>query len=182
MRRAPKIAEPMPAQFVADLRPLPDVDEELDWFFNRAEAAMVLPSNFQSGLGPRGGGEPYTTPDDAVEAAHRHRRVLAWLKVIPDSDAGVLQAAYEVRPWPIPLYDALGRLTGVFVRLACALDSWPADRASQQVIEMARAESLAAFGAMGEAGFVSLRRAAEVRFVQAHHAYGAARQKGLGAS
>ncbi len=177
MKRPPKIARPKATPFVADLRPRHAVDDELDWFFNRAECDMGNQSNYLAMLGRAGPGSAIPSPEAAVEAAHRARLVHRWLKAMDPADAGVLQCAYELRPWPIALYDALGRLTGVYVRLACALDSWPDDRASQQVVEMARAEWLAASGEIrpGGGAFVTLRREAEVRFVRAHHAYGVVR-------
>jgi hypothetical protein len=167
MKRPPKIDKPIPTPFVADLRPRQALETELDWFFNRAESDIAC-------LGQRAYEH---TAEDAAEASHRHRRIRSWLKAIPDSDAGVLQAAYELRPWPIELYDQLGRLTGVFVRLACALDTWPADRAAQQVVEMARADWLVSSGDMrsGDPAFMTLRRAAESRFARAHHAYSVVR-------
>jgi len=174
VRHVPKPSGP---RFVADLRPRIVVDDELDWFFNRAEGDMGLTSNYRACLGRLADDDYRRTAEDAAEAAHRHRRIRLWLKAIPDSDAGVLQAAYELREWPIPLFDALGRLTGVYVRMACALDPWPADRASQQVVEMARAEWLVASGAVRprDPAFAVLRRQAEVRFVRAHQAYALAR-------
>jgi hypothetical protein len=107
-----------------------------------------------------------------------------WLKAIAGSDAGVLQAAYEERSWPAELFQALGRVTGVYVRLACALDRWPEDRASQQVVEMARAEWLVSSGELrpGNRAFVTRRRDAEIRFARAHRAYGAARCRAWGSS
>jgi hypothetical protein len=162
--------------FVHQLRPLPSVDEELDFFFNRAECEMGLSSNFEQALGPRSTAAR-RSPEDAAEAAHRYRRIRTWLKAIADSDAGVLQAAYELRDWPVALFDQLGRLTGIVVRMACALDSMHADRRLQQLIEMARARWLVSSGAplRQNASLARLRREAEVRFVRALHAYNTVR-------
>src|ERR1019366_6706158 len=79
------------------------------------------------------------TPEDFVEAAHAERLIRGWLRAIPSSEAGVLQAAYETRSWPRRLRDELGTLTGIVVRLACALDPWPEDRQSRELVEMVRA-------------------------------------------
>ncbi len=170
-------------------RSRPVVDRELEWFFNRAECDMGLRSNFLPGLWNLHPDAEVLTPEDAAEAAHAYRRIRSWLLGIPDSDAGVLLAAYEIRPWPRALDDELGRLTGVVVRLACALDVWPSDRKSQELVEMARAGWLAAESARyrryGVGPLGRLRREGEKRFAHAHHAYCVVRGEGpcaLGAS
>jgi hypothetical protein len=165
-----------PLPFVYQLRPLPSVDEELDWFFNRAECDMGVPSNFDRALGPRSTSIP-RTPEDAAEAAHRYRRIRTWLKAMADTDAGVLQAAYELRDWPVSLFDELGRLTGIVVRMACALDGMYGDRDAQRLIEMARARWLVSSGTplAENVSLARLRREAEIRFVRALRAYGSVR-------
>jgi hypothetical protein len=178
MTRRPRIERarrPMP--LVSALRPQNAVDDELDWFFNCAEGDMGVPSSYYACLSHQGDDEPSMTLDDAVEAAHRHGRIRAWLRAIPRADAGVLQVAYELRPWPVELYDELGKLTGIVARLACALSAWPEDRDTQQLVEMASAWSLASSGVAprGDTTFARLRREAERRFARAHHAYAVAR-------
>ena len=168
-----------PVTAVHALRAVPVVDTELEWFFNRVECDMGIRSNFQRSVG-RPGDEP--SPESAAEAAHSYRLIRRWLLSIPDAHAGVLQAAYVIRPWPPRLYDDLGRLTGIVVRLACALDPWPADTRSREVIEAARAEWLA-IECERCRGFVfspvvRLRRDAEKRFALARHAYAGARGNG----
>jgi hypothetical protein len=122
------------------------------------------------------------TPEDAAEASHAQRTIRRWLLAIPNADAGVLQAAYEQRDWPGSLVDELGRITGVVVRLACALDRWPADPAAQRVVETARARWLESYYSRGRGrGFetlLNLRREAEMRFAKAHHAYAVVRGNG----
>jgi hypothetical protein len=172
-------AAPLPA--VGMLRPTPIVDAELDWFFNRVDPDMGVYSNFHAAL-LAGLHAPRVTPEDAAEASHAHRRIRGWLCAIPDSDAGVLQAAYLQRDWPASLWDELGRITGVVVRLACALDPWPDDPKAQALIELGRAHWLASHLANGvgrsAATLVRLRREAEVRFARAHHAYTVVRGNG----
>jgi hypothetical protein len=172
----------LPMPLLAGLRPESAVDDELDWFFNLAESEMGVQSSYHACLSHHDAGEPSMTFDDVVEATHRHGRIRQWLNAIPSSDAGVLQAAYEQRPWPVALYDALGHLTGIYVRLACALDPWPTDRESQQVVEMARAAWVVSSGELepGHRAFVLRRRDAEVRLAKAHQAYAAARGSGHG--
>jgi hypothetical protein len=163
---------------VDGLRQKPASDAELEWFFNEAECDMGIRSNFTRMLGPLLVAQDHPSPEDAAEAAHVYRRIRSWLRAISDGDAGVLQAAYEVQPWPERLRGELGRLTGVVVRLACALDPWPYDRRSQQIVEQARALWLTTQcrgPVWSFSPIFKLRRAAELRFAQAHHAYGAAR-------
>jgi hypothetical protein len=167
---------------VGGLRQRPAADVELEFFFNEAEVAMGIRSNYLRMLGPLLVAQDHPSPEDAAEAAHAYRRIRGWLRAIPDADAGVLQAAYEVQPWPERLHGELGRLTGVVARLACALDPWPYDRRSQQLVERARAEWLSAQCGAGLTWsfvpLVKLRRAAELRFAKAHHAYQVARGHG----
>jgi hypothetical protein len=157
------IAQP----FVYMLQPTPKVDEELEVFFNRIESDMGISSNYRASLGlaiPLG-------PDDVVEAAHRCRLILRALRAIKDSEAGVLRAAYTIAPWPSPLVEELGRLTGIVVRL-----SFVRARAGRSREELAEAEMLTReLGATGGASLKTLRREAEVRFVRAHRAYAMAR-------
>jgi hypothetical protein len=167
--------------YVYRLRPLPSIDEELDWFFNRAECDMGVSSNYEQALGARSA-SAHRTPEDAADAAHRCRRIRNWLKAIVDSDAGILQASYELRPWPVALFDQLGRLTGIVVKLACALDLLHSDRDRQRLIEMARAEWLVSSGAPMRlnASLCRIRREAEVRFVRAHRSYSIVRGRAGG--
>jgi hypothetical protein len=143
---------------------------------------MGVRSTFEATLGTRCPREAAPSPEETVEAAHAYRTVRRWLQAIDDRDAGVLQAAYESRPWPVHLYDDLGRLTGVVVRLACVVGAWPADRRAQQAMEMARAEVLSSecFRCRGtsERPLVRLRHEAEKRFARARHAYAVARDVG----
>jgi hypothetical protein len=60
------------------------------------------------------------SPEGRAEAARARRTILGHLTYIGDPRAGVLSAAYEPRPWPLALREALGRLTGVVVRIDSA--------------------------------------------------------------
>ena len=182
MTLAPKTAAGSPAPAVHMLRPTPIVDTELDWFFNRAECDMGVRSNFHAVLSGQLAPSEGVTPEDAAEASHAQRRIRGWLLAIPNADAGVLQAAYEQRDWPGSLVDELGRITGVVVRIACALDPWPAEQAAQRMVEPARAHWLDSHCSKGRGrGFetlLRLRREGEVRFAKAHHAYAVVRGHG----
>jgi hypothetical protein len=159
---------------VADLGARTLENAELDWFFNEMESSLGLHSNFMAMLGR----DSERTFEDYVEAARRRRRIRDRLVLIPDSDAGVLQCAYEQRAWPDVLVRRFGRLTGVIVRLACALDRWPSDRALQRVVEMARAEWLVPECVAGVGKTLGrLRTEAAARFSRASTAYEAARRR-----
>jgi hypothetical protein len=177
-----KATRERPSLGVHALRTKPAFDVELEWFFNRAECDMGVRSTFEATLGARCPRARALSPDETVEPAHAYRTIRGWLRAIDDRDAGVLQAAYEVRPWPVHLYDDLGRLTGVVVRLACVVGAWPADRRAQQATEMARAEVLSSecFRHRGTSfsPLVRLRREAEKRFARASHAYAVVRGDG----
>ena len=152
------------------LRPTQAAQDDLEWFFNKADSEMGAQSNFHAALGTHR--SPPVATEDAVEACRRVRRIRSWLKAIADPDAGVLQAAYELRAWPVALYDKLGRLTGIVVRLACALDRWPADRSAQRALEMVRAGWLVAQSLTpSNATLARLRQEATVRLSRAHTAY-----------
>ncbi len=162
---------------IRQLRPSITLDEELDWFFNRSECDMGNQSNYLAMLGREGPGSAIPSPEAAVEPANRARRIHGWLTAMDRADAGVLQCAYELRDWPVVLWDELGRLTGVVVRLACALDVLPEERRDLQLLEMARADWLATLcgHAALDPTWLRLRRGALTRFARAHRAYDALR-------
>jgi hypothetical protein len=156
------------------LRATPAVDPELHWFFNVSDSEIGLESNFGRLLSSASAEGHWRTPEDHAEAAHTHRRIRGWLRAMPNHEAGVLQAAYEPRDWPRGARAEFGRLTGVAVRLTCALDEWPEDRWSQEVMDMAKAGDLEAkcTAQRTEARFLdSLRKRAELRLAGALGAY-----------
>jgi hypothetical protein len=87
-----------------------------------------------------------------------------------DPHAGVLQAAYAARPWPLPLLLALGRHTGIVVRLATAeiglLDDSHLARVEEDV-----ARRLLETLYKEEAGLAPLREGAATYFDDAYDAY-----------
>jgi hypothetical protein len=156
-------------------------DTELDWFFNLAEIETGAPSNFGRLLSSVADDGHRRTPDDQAEALRSYRRILGWLRAMPDSDAGVLQAAYEPHDWPRAVRARFGRLTGIAVRLTCSLDTWPEDKRDQEVMEMARARELDTKCAAekGSAKFLAtLQEQAEARLSTALRAYLAVRDGG----
>ena len=164
---------------IGELRPKVAIDDELDWFFNRADGDMGDQSNYLAMLGREGPGSEIPSPEQAVEAAHRARCIRGWLRAMTPVGAGVLQCAYELRAWPVVLWDALGRATGVVVRLACALDPIPEDRGARHIMEMGRAGWLAAQCAPGSvsATVARLRRQGQERLMAAQREYIALRSR-----
>ncbi len=117
-------------------RPYGNADTELEWFFTMADSAVGSPSNFVESLLP----VPASWKDDdtmetRVEAAHAQRTLLKWVQEVGDFDAGVLQAAYTARPWPLLLREEFGRLTGVIVRLATVDTGLPEDPKALDAVE-----------------------------------------------
>jgi len=130
-------------------------------------------SNYLGMLGRHGPGSAIPSPEDAAEAAHRARGIHRCLTAMDSADAGVLQCAYELRDWPVLLWDALGRLTGVVVRLACALDRMPDDRRELQFLERVRADWLAELcpRTAVDSTLLRLKHEAQARFARAHQEY-----------
>jgi hypothetical protein len=116
--------------------PRGNADKELEWFFTMAECDIAPRSAFVASLArvlPNESGD--RTMEDRVEAAHAQRTLLRWIQEVGNHDAGVLKVAYEARPWPLMLREALGRLTGVVVRLAVAEVGLPDDDRELDTLE-----------------------------------------------
>jgi hypothetical protein len=93
-------------------------DEELRWFFS--------------------------VPVDITGGSRVYRQIRRWLLAIPERDAGVLKAAYTPGPWPDGLGAALGRLTGILVRLVSAEAGWPEQSWDRDLLEARTAKHLEA--------------------------------------
>ena len=149
--------------------PCGPADEELEWFFTMAESSMGVRSNFEASL--RIQRHRRDRSESHIEAASAHRIILERLRSMGHPHPGVLQAAYTARRWPVPLLVALGRLTGIVVRLAAA-ELGLFDDSS------ARAEDYAAHALLaslhykeGEGEVLRLRDAAQTLFDDAYEAY-----------
>ncbi len=130
------------ATAVHTLRASPAVEAELEWFFSMAESAMGCRSNFAQAAARVRPLEDLPTPEDDAEAAREQRRIRALVRAMPSKQAGVLQAAYAPRPWPLGLREELGRLTGLVVRLTCAEVALPDDRQGLDAVEIVVAKEL----------------------------------------
>jgi|HubBroStandDraft_1064217.scaffolds.fasta_scaffold74123_3 hypothetical protein len=160
-------------------RPDPRAEAEVLWFFVLAECEMGNRSNFAESLGRRANLWDHKTPEDFVEAAHKHRRIQDWLRAMPSSEAGVLQAAYDPRCWPRVVLERFGRIAGVAVRMMCAEGDWPEDRRSQEQVEMKRARELEVMCMNGQRDAKTvrdLRNRATDRLERALRAYTVARK------
>jgi len=100
----------------------PVVEEELEWFFSVQKSHVDNES-----IGDEDG--------DRAAAAIAYRKIRVWLLEMEDRDAGVLKSAYAPGPWPRELHEAVGRLTGIVVRLASAEIGWPEDPSEQEMLE-----------------------------------------------
>ncbi len=159
---------------VMDLRVRHDALLEIEWFFQLAETEMSGPSNFGRMLASVSPEGRWRTPEDQAEAARAHHRILEWLRAMPNNEAGVLQTAYEPRKWPTVIGARFRHLTGIAVRLTCALDDWPEDRRLQEVMDEQKARELAERCSNPErwADFLDrLQRRAEARLETAVNAY-----------
>jgi hypothetical protein len=129
-------------------RPTGAPDIELEWFFTMADSAMGCRSNYAALLL---GDVRDDSPEACAEAARARRKILGHLTYIGDPKAGVLSAAYEPKPWPLALREALGRLTGVVVRLDSAAGGrLPDDTFGRAAFDLRSAARLTAILAGGE--------------------------------
>jgi hypothetical protein len=154
-------------------------ERELVWFFATTdEEVSTLPSNFALTL-PSAREHEGPSAEDLADALHDRRRIRDWLRSIPDSDAGVLQVAFESGTWPEAIERVFGgRLAGIAVRLMCDAARWPAAKwAQDEILSSKRSLLVARILAQGDTGaeVQRLRRAAVARLTKALCAYHAAR-------
>jgi hypothetical protein len=121
------------------------LDQELEWFFAYAEAALhresvgILPSYAAVRI-------LATEPTDEAcrgRALELARTVRKCLDALSGSHASVLRSAYTPRRWPRAVERAWGSLSAIVVRLAFAADPWP-QRSGHKGLEEAAALRLAA--------------------------------------
>jgi hypothetical protein len=96
-----------------DVSPSKAADAELRWFFNEAESAIDMPSNFQALIA---GVTPPTSleaVEQRQEAMHSARKVHDWLKRLRESDSLLLSGLYTERTWSAAVIRAFpGGLAG----------------------------------------------------------------------
>ena len=151
------------------------VERELGWYFGmNEEELLALPSNFTLLLcSAARSGAP--DPEDLADALHARRKIGEWLLTIPDSDAGVLQVAYQPSEWPAGVARVFGeRLAPIAIRLMCHLETWPGPGWARDCILASKTSLLEArILARGDDddGVQRLRREATVRLATAIRAY-----------
>ena len=166
---------------VSRLHPSPLLEGELTWFFTEAETAISPPSNIDPCCTETSSGHvgaDSVPSDDAiedrVEALHATGTIERRLRAMPESHARTLFAAFEPRAWPESLEAALGRLTGIAVRLVM---SEAAGRPARSCAELRRRQDDAAalldctLACGGAPALSVLRWKAHVAYADALHAY-----------
>jgi hypothetical protein len=122
------------------------LDQELEWYFAYAEAALhresvgILPSYAAVRI-------LATEPTDEACRARGHelaRTVQGCLYRLPGRHASVLRAAYTPRRWPRAVENAFDVLASIAVRLAFANDPWPPRLSAHTGLEEAAAVRLSA--------------------------------------
>jgi hypothetical protein len=122
------------------------LDQELEWYFAYAEAALhresvgMLPSYAVVRI-------LATEPTDEACRTRAHelaRTVQGCLCRLPGRHASVLRAAYTPRRWPRAVENAFDVLAPIAVRLAFANDPWPARLSAHTGLEEAAAVRLSA--------------------------------------
>jgi hypothetical protein len=137
---APRTATPL------EVRVSRALDQELEWYFAYAEAALhresvgMLPSYAVVRI-------LATEPTDEACRTRAHelaRTVQGCLCRLPGRHASVLRAAYTPRRWPRAVENAFDVLAPIAVRLAFASDPWPARLSAHTGLEEAVAVRLCA--------------------------------------
>jgi hypothetical protein len=157
------------------------LDQELDWYFAYAEAALqrdsvgMLPSYAVVRI-------LATEPTDEACRLRAHelaRAVRGCLHGIAGRHASVLRAAYTPRRWPSAVEKAFDELAPIAVRLSFAKDPWPAPLSAHTGLEEAAAVRLsAALNDPAKAKVARMRRQAQTLLGKAVVAYA----KGRGSS
>jgi hypothetical protein len=91
--------------------PSPEADEELSWFFNEAEMAIDVPSNYcvlLSGVSPT----DLPEVERRAEALHAAGKIRARIESLNSGDAVLLAGLYVKRSFTLALRKTLGRMAG----------------------------------------------------------------------
>ena len=89
-----------------EVSPSEAAQAELTWFFNEAESAIDLPSNFL-GLLTGGSTSSLQEVEQRAEAMHSARKIDDRLKLLRTADALLLADLYTERPWSDAVLEAL---------------------------------------------------------------------------
>jgi hypothetical protein len=184
--RATELPAALPREPPSEAEPKKQVgstaDRELAWFFAWSEEDLLThPSSFTLLLWETTGCDA-PDPDDLADALHSWRKIRDWLVSIPDSDAGILQVAYQPSEWPAGVARVFGeRLAPIAIRLMCHLETWPGPGWARDAILASKTSLLEArILVLGDDddGVKRLWREATARLALAIHAYAVARGDG----
>jgi hypothetical protein len=167
----------LPLQF-GDVKPSPQAQHELTWFFNEAERELDEPSAFCALVA----GHTASTTEQAErrqEAMHAAGKINRRLQGLGVSDALMLSGLYTQRSWPPHLQRVLGRLAGAVVAYptvrAQYLRALIGAQTRAKCVE-AWLDALIEIG--GPAAVEDWRREVQVACAVASHAYELARGEG----
>lgn len=167
----------LPLQF-GDVRPSPQAQDELRWFFNQAEREIDEPSSFCA-LVAGSTASSTALAERRQEAMHAAGTINRRLQSLGVSDALMLSGLYTERAWPKHMERVLGRLAG-------AVEASPTVRAQYLralIGAQTRTKSVEAWleeliERGGPASVEDWRREARLACAIASHAYELARGEG----
>jgi hypothetical protein len=155
------------------------LDQELEWFFAYAEMALARDS---VGILPSYAAVKVlaTEPTDEACRGRAHelaRAVRGCLHALHPRQASVLRAAYTPRRWPRAVEKAFDVLSPIAVRLAFALDPWPARSGHTGLEEAAALRLSAALLVPGKVKVAKMKARAQALLGDAIGAYATARSE-----
>ena len=155
------------------------LDQELEWFFAYAETALARDS---VGILPSYAAVKVlaTEPTDEACRGRAHelaRAVRGCLQTLHPRQASVLRAAYTPRRWPRAVEKAFDVLSPIAVRLAFALDPWPARSGHTGLEEAAALRLSAALLVPGRVNVAKMKTRAQALLGDAIGAYATARSE-----
>ena len=155
------------------------LDQELEWFFAYAEMALARDS---VGILPSYAAVKVlaTEPTDEACRGRAHelaRAVRGCLQTLHARQASVLRAAYTPRRWPRAVEKAFDVLSPIAVRLAFALDPWPARSGHTGLEEAAALRLSAALLVPGRVKVAKMKARAQALLGDAIGAYATARSE-----
>jgi len=168
---------------LVSLRPSPQDEADLRWFFTEADGEMGLKSTFggmvhqlQMGGGARGSYTPVPREADGrlLEAATRARLISRALEACGREAAAVLREAYSALPVELAeLFPAFGELAALVVSTPAADRMWRRSRTNRVKVAWLVRRSLQARKGDPSAGsqVYELRREAEALLAGAARAY-----------
>jgi hypothetical protein len=161
----------------------PVVEEELDWFFTRAESEMGVSSNFAplaamalTGIVGSKADPADMLAESRVAAAHAEGQIRRRLDLLPVHLQGVLYTAFEPRGWPKEVLSHFGRGAGIAVRTVAARRAFQrATRKKKLHVDGVAAWLAGAIGRHEHSTVTAVKLEAEGILAPALHAYAGVR-------